>query len=127
MPLLVMVVVVVGRPFWPCMGQGKLAIDKRRQSSGRFKLSQRPPPWEALRVSAEKSKHKQLPPHLSEGQGRVCTTAKLASVQPAARQSFHSLCAAYLPAQGFAPRPQRPQRRNGWATESSDGKHNGCL
>ncbi|CAH2798739.1 MAG: hypothetical protein CBARDMAM_3939 [uncultured Caballeronia sp.] len=37
------------------------------------------------------------------GQGRVCTPAKLASVQPAAHQSFYSLCAAYLPCSGLCP------------------------
>ena len=40
---------------------------------------------------------------LREGQGRVCTPARLASVQPASRQSLHSLCFGLPPCSGLRP------------------------
>lgn len=59
------------------------------------------------------------------GQGRVCTTAKLAYVQPAARQSFHSLCAAYRPCSGL--RPETPKESDITVSNSEQRKRTGRL
>lgn len=59
------------------------------------------------------------------GQGRVCTPAKLASVQPAALQSFHSL-GACLPSLLRAT-PRDPKRKGITVSNSEQRRRTGRL